>query len=54
MFYRDESYLDDNGNIVNFTGNDSDLLKFKGEITGETGNNDKKNVEVIDLRTYLT
>ena len=51
---REKSDLDDNGNNVNFTGNDTDLFKLKGEITGETGNNDKKNVEVIVPLKYFS
>ena len=42
QYYRDEPALDDNDNIIDVPANNSDSnsLKFKQQITGQTGNCD--------------
>ena len=39
QYYRDEAALDNNGNIIDFPGdnNNSASFKFKQKITGQTG-----------------
>ena len=44
QYYRDEPALNNAGAIVNFTG---DSHKYKQKITGATGTNDTKNVEIM-------
>ena len=48
QFYRDEPVLD-NKVIIDFLANNKNsiLLKFKEQITGQTGNNRAKNVEIM-------
>ena len=47
--YRGEPTLDNIGNIIHFPAdnNDSTSFKFKQQITGQTGNSDTKDVEII-------
>ena len=48
QYCRDEPALDDNSNIIDFlTDNNSDSLKFKQKITGQTGNRSAKDVETM-------
>ena len=56
QYYRDEPTLNDKGNIVNFTNdrNNSILFKFKQQITGQTGNNGTKEVEIMVPTKYLS
>ena len=44
LYYRDESALSDNGNIIDFSNdnNNSILFKYKQQITGQTGNSGQK------------
>ena len=54
QYCRDEPALDDNGNIIDFpTDNNSDSLKFKQKITGQTGNRGAKDVETMVPLKYL-
>ena len=48
QFYRDEPVLD-NKVIIDFLANNKNsiLLKFKEQITGQTGNNRAKNVKIM-------
>ena len=48
QFYKDEPVLD-NKVIIDFLANNkkSILLKFKEQITGQTGNNRAKNVKIM-------
>ena len=52
QYYRDELALIDANIIDNFLGN-SALFKFKEKITGQTGNNETKHVEIMVPLTYL-
>ena len=47
--YRDESVLNDNKVIIDFPAkyNNSNLFKFKHEITGQTNNDGIKDVEIM-------
>ena len=48
QYCRNEPALDDNGNIIDFpTDDNSDSLKFKQKITGQTGNRSAKDVETM-------
>ena len=54
QYCRDEPALDDDSNIIDFlTDNNSDSLKFKQKITGQTGNRGAKDVETMVLLKYL-
>ena len=46
QYCRDESALTDAGVIDNFPGS-SNLLKFKQKITGQTGKDRKKDIEIM-------
>ena len=48
QYCRNEPALDDNGNIIDFpTDDNSDSLKFKQKIMGQTGNRSAKDVETM-------
>ena len=52
QYYRDEPALNNAGAIVNFTGDSHNRKsffeqKYKQKITGATGANDTKNVEIM-------
>ena len=49
LSYRNESALNDNGNVIDFTDNTDSLKK-----TGRTGNNDIKNVEIMVPLKYVS
>ena len=49
LSYRNESALNDNGNVIDFTDNTDSLKK-----TDRTGNNDIKNVEVMVPLKYVS
>ena len=48
QYYRNELFLDDNGDVVNFpaANNNSALFKFKHKITGKTGNDGTEDAEI--------
>ena len=54
--YRDEPALDNNGNIIDFPGdnNNSASFKFKRKITGQTGKGGTKGSEIIIPLKYLS
>ena len=52
QYYRDESILTYAGVIDDFPGI-SHSLKFKWKVTGQTGNDGTKNVEIMVLLKYL-
>ena len=53
-YYRDEQDLNNAGVIIDFTyDTDSASFKFKSKITGQTGNNVTKGVQMIVPLTYL-
>ena len=56
QYYRDEPALDNNGNIIDFSddNNNSASFKFKQKITGQTGNDDTKAVEIMVPLKYLS
>ena len=55
LFYRDEPTLGNNGNITDFADdNTTNSFKFKGQITGQTGTNETKNVEIMVVLKYLS
>ena len=56
QYYTDEPTLDNNDNIIDFPANNNNsiLLKFKQQITRQTGNGDSKNVEIMDAVNYLS
>ena len=49
QYYRNELFLNDNGDAVNFlaANNNSALFKFKHKITGKTGNDGTKDAEIM-------
>ena len=48
QYYRHKPTLDNNKNIIHFLGNNnSNLFKFKDKITGQTGDNSTKDVEIM-------
>ena len=48
QYYRGEPALDNNGNIIDFlTDNNGASFKFKQKITGKTGIDSTKDVEVM-------
>ena len=55
-YYRDETFLNANGDIADFTAdnNNSALFKFKAKITGRTGNDGTKNVKIWIPLKYLS
>ena len=56
QYYRDEPALDNSNNIIDFPVDNSNSIsfKFKQQITGETGNGDKKDVEIMVPLKYLS
>ena len=52
QYYRDEAALADAGALANFPGN-SALFKFRQKITGSTGNDGTKAVQIIVPWKYL-
>ena len=55
QYYRDEPVSNINGVIVDFPdNNDSVLYKFKQKITGQTGNDGTKNVQIMVALQYLS
>ena len=54
--YRDEPALEDNNNIIDFPANNnkSTSFKFKQQITGQTGNGNTKDVEIMVPLKYLS
>ena len=52
QYYRDEAALADAGTLANFPGN-SALFKFRQKITGSTGNDGTKAVQIIIPLKYL-
>ena len=56
QFSRDEPALDNNDNIIDFpaNNNNSNLFKFKQQITGQTGNGGTKDVEISVPLKYLS
>ena len=55
QYYRDEPALNSNGEIIDVpaNNNDSSLFKFKQQITGQTGNDGTKDVEIMVPSKYL-
>ena len=55
QYCRDEPALTNNDDITDFNANNADtnLLQLKEKITGQTGNNVTKNVEIIVPLNYL-
>ena len=56
QYYRDEPVLDGNNNITDFLAdnNNSISFKFKEELTGQTGNNGTRDVEMMVPLKYLS
>ena len=56
QYYRDEPASNNNGDIIDFPGNNnnSNSFKFKQQITGQTGNGGTKNVEIMVPLKYLS
>ena len=55
QYYRDEPFTDDNGTIIDIPNDrDSASLKHKQKITGETGNNGTKDVQIMTPLKYLS
>ena len=56
QYYRDEPALDNSNNIIDFPvdNNNSISFKFKQQITGETGNGEKEDVEIMVPLKYLS
>ena len=57
QYYRDESALDDDGDICNFLkyhNNNSASFKFKHKITGETENDRTKDAKIMISSKYLS
>ena len=54
QYFGDEPTL--NNNIIDFTAdnNDSISFKFKQQITGQTGNNETKDIEIKVTLKYLS
>ena len=54
QYYRDEPFLEDNGNIIDVPDNpDSASFKYKQKITGQTGNDAIKDVQIMVPLKYL-
>ena len=53
QYYRDEPALNDDGTLANFPSN-SASFKFKQKITGSTGDDVTKNVEIMVPLKYLS
>ena len=55
QYCKDIPAVDANDEITSFTGgNTTDSFKFKAKITGETGNNGTKDVEIMVPLKYLS
>ena len=55
QYCKDIPAINDNNAIVNFTNNNlTDSFNFKIKITGQTGDNETKNVEIIVPLKYLS
>ena len=56
QYYRGESHLNAVGDIVDFLNNDnySDSFKFKRKVTGQTGDDGSKGVEIAVTLKYLS
>ena len=56
QYYRDETFLDDNGAVADFLADDSKraLFKFKTNIASRTGNDGTKNVKIRVPLKYLS
>ena len=56
QYFRDEPALADNGDITDFNKGNTDINSFEivEKITGETGNNGTKNVEILVPLKYLS
>ena len=56
QYYRDEPALNDDGNTIDFPNdsNNSVSFKFKQKITGQTVNNETKDVETMIPLKYLS
>ena len=55
-YYRGESALDSNGNIIDFSAdnNNSTSFKFKQEKAGQTGNRCPNDVKIMNALEYLS
>ena len=54
-YCKDIPAVDNNNTIANFTNNNlTDSFNFKGKITGQTGNDGTKNVEIMVLIKYFS
>ena len=56
QYYEDGLALENNKNITDFAANKNNSISFtfKQKITGQTGNNGTKNVEIIVPLKYLS
>ena len=56
QYYRDESAIDNNDNIIDLhaNNNNSASFKFKQQITRQTGNNETKDVKIMVPLKYLS
>ena len=55
QYYRGEPAINDNGDIIDFpaNNNNSNSFEFKHQITEQTGNGGKENVEIMIPLKYL-
>ena len=54
QYYGDEPFIDNNGNIIDVRDDpDSASFKYKQKITGETGNDGTKDVQIMVPLKYL-
>ena len=52
-YYRDEPFINDNGVIIDVSDDpDSASFKYKQKITGQSGNDRTKNVQIMVLLKY--
>ena len=55
QYCKDILSVNNNNTIVDFVENNlTDSFNFKVKITGQTGNDETKNVEIMDLLKYLS
>ena len=56
QYYRDKTALITNNEIIDFSANNNDSasFRFKHQITGQTGNGGKNDVEIIIPLRYLS
>ena len=56
QYYRDEPALDNNNSIIDFPANtnNNNSFKFKQPVTGQTGNDGTKDVEITIPLKYLS